>query len=102
MVINIMSLKGARILLSVQNRILIIFLWNLSLMLWRDVAKAAPPPLPDSCYKTMFTLALSEMTNENKLQAKSALVGLLGYVLVKYKPDKMPFPGESQRCHSSK
>lgn len=65
-------------------------------------ADAAPPPLPGSCFSAVFTLALSAMTNENKSQAKSALVGLLGYVPVKYKPDKMLFPGESQRCHLAK
>lgn len=52
---------------------------------------AAPPPLPGSCFSTVFTLALSEMTNEKKSQAKSALAGLLGYVPVKYKTDKMIF-----------
>lgn len=41
--------------------------------------------------------AASAVTNENKSQAKSALVGLLYYMLVKYKPDKTPYPGESQR-----
>lgn len=50
----------------------------------------------------VFTLALSVLTNENKSQAKTALEGLLGYVLVKYKPDKMLFPGESQRYHPAK
>lgn len=47
-------------------------------------------------------LHYSALTNENKSQAKSALVGLLGYVWVKYKPDKMLFPGESQRHHLGK
>lgn len=55
-----------------------------------------------SCFRAVFTQALSEMTNKNKLQAQAALVGLLGYVLVKYMPNSIPLPAEFQRCQFPK